>query len=113
MAEAYAQPGYKDHILGMAESMLLAPEGELLWDALPTIKAPVLIVWGRQDRTIPVRHAYRAAQRLPSAEVVIYDECGHLPMYEKADDFNRALTAFLARHRQSRSRQRQRAAPAG
>ncbi len=104
MAEAYTQPGYKDHILGMAESMLLAPEGELLWDALPAITAPVLIVWGRQDRTIPVSHAYRAAQRLPSAEVVIYDECGHLPMYEKPDDFNRDLLDFLTRHRKQMRR---------
>jgi 4,5:9,10-diseco-3-hydroxy-5,9,17-trioxoandrosta-1(10),2-diene-4-oate hydrolase len=113
MAEAYTQPGYKDHILGMAQTMLLAPEGELLWDALPTIKAPVLIVWGRQDRTIPVSHAYRAAQRLPSAEVVIYDECGHLPMYEKADDFNRDLSGFLARHGEARPRHRQRQRAAG
>jgi len=110
MAEAYSQPGYKDHILGMAQSMLLAPENELLWDALPGIKAPVLIVWGRQDRTIPVRHAYRAAQRLPSAEVVIYDECGHLPMYEKPDDFNRDLVDFLARHRQAGRHRRARTA---
>jgi pimeloyl-ACP methyl ester carboxylesterase len=99
MAEAYAQPGYKDHILGMAESMLLAPEQEMLWDALPGIRPPVLIIWGRQDRTISVRHAYRAAQRIPSSEVIIYDRCGHLPMYEKADDFNRDLGSFLARHR--------------
>jgi len=100
MAEAYAQPGYKDHILGMAESMLLASEDELLWDTLPTIKAPVLIVWGRQDRTISVQHAYRAAQRIPTAEIVIYDKCGHLPMYEKPVDFNRDLSDFLARHQQ-------------
>ena len=113
MAEAYAQPGYKDHILAMAESMLLAPESDLLWDALPGIKAPVLIVWGRQDRTISVRHAYRAAQRLPSAAVVIYDQCGHLPMYEKPDDFNRDLAAFLGRHRKASPRQRLRAARAG
>ena len=99
MAEAYAQPGYKDHILGMAQSMLLAPEEEMLWDALPGIKQPVLIIWGRQDRTIPVRHAYRAAQRIPSSEVIIYDRCGHLPMYEKADQFNHDLGEFLARHR--------------
>jgi pyruvate dehydrogenase E2 component (dihydrolipoamide acetyltransferase) len=98
MAEAYTQPGYKDHILGMAESMLLAPEEELLWNALPGIKPAVLIVWGRQDRTISVQHAYRAAQRIPSAEVVIYDRCGHLPMYEKAEEFNSDLAAFLARH---------------
>jgi pimeloyl-ACP methyl ester carboxylesterase len=106
MAEAYTQPGYKDHILGMAESMLLAPEDELLWDSLPTIKAPVLIVWGRQDRTISVQHAYRAAQRIPTAEIVIYDKCGHLPMYEKPVDFNRDLSDFLARHQQARKRSR-------
>jgi 4,5:9,10-diseco-3-hydroxy-5,9,17-trioxoandrosta-1(10),2-diene-4-oate hydrolase len=69
-----------------------------LWSALPTITAPVLIVWGRQDRTISVQHAYRAAQRIPSAEIVIYDKCGHLPMYEKPVEFNRDLDDFLARH---------------
>jgi pimeloyl-ACP methyl ester carboxylesterase len=106
MAEAYAQPGYKDHILGLAESMLLAPEDELLWDSLPAIEAPVLIVWGRQDRTISVQHAYRAAQRMPAAEVVIYDKCGHLPMYEKPTEFNRDLSAFLTRHRQRQKRAR-------
>jgi 4,5:9,10-diseco-3-hydroxy-5,9,17-trioxoandrosta-1(10),2-diene-4-oate hydrolase len=110
MAEAYTQPGYKDHILGMAETMLLAPEDELLWDALPTIKTPVLIIWGRQDRTISVQHAYRAAQRIPTAEIVIYDRCGHLPMYEKPLDFNRDLSGFLARHKQSRKRSRTAAA---
>jgi pimeloyl-ACP methyl ester carboxylesterase len=99
MAEAYAQPGYKDHILGMAQSMLLAPEEEMLWDALPGIKRPVLIIWGRQDRTISVRHAYRAAQRIPGSEVIIYERCGHLPMYEKAEQFNHDLSEFLARHR--------------
>jgi pimeloyl-ACP methyl ester carboxylesterase len=112
MAEAYLQPGYKDHILGMAQSMLMAPGEELLWDALPGIKAPVLIVWGRQDRTLSVHHAYRAAQRIPSAEIVVYDQCGHLPMYEKADDFNRDLGDFLARHRAARTRRHRTARPA-
>lgn len=96
IAEAYLQPGYRDHILGMAESMFTAPQEELLWEALPALRQPVLVVWGRQDRTIPVSHAYRAAQRIPGAELTIYDRCGHLPMYEKADDFNHDLLAFLA-----------------
>ena len=110
MAEAYAQPGYKDHILGLVQSMLLAPKEEMLWDALPGIQRPVLIIWGRQDRTISVRHAYRAAQRIPSSEIIIYDRCGHLPMYEKADDFNRDLGEFLARG--EAARRRTEAAPA-
>lgn len=95
MAEAHLQPGYADHFLGMAQSLTTADAR--LWGDLPGIKPPVLIVWGRQDRTLPVAHAYRAAQRIPSAEVVVYDRCGHLPMYEKAEDFNRDLVDFLTR----------------
>jgi pimeloyl-ACP methyl ester carboxylesterase len=97
MAEAYAQPGYTEHILGLAESMLLKPDGGLLWDELPRLRRPALIVWGRQDRTLPVQHAYRAAHRVPGAELRIYDRCGHLPMYERAADFNHDLLAFLRR----------------
>jgi pimeloyl-ACP methyl ester carboxylesterase len=99
IAEAYLQPGYKEHIMAMAESMFLAPEDELLWSRLPRIATPTLIVWGRQDRTLPVAHGYRAAHRIPGSELVIYDRCGHLPMYEKPDEFNRDLVAFLRRHR--------------
>ncbi|MFN2463026.1 MAG: alpha/beta fold hydrolase [Candidatus Dormibacteria bacterium] len=98
MAEAYAQPGYRDHILGMAETMLIGPGGGTLWEQLPELRRPALIVWGRQDRTLPVQHAYRAAHRVPGAELHIYDQCGHLPMYEQADAFNRDLVDFLRRH---------------
>ena len=95
MAEAYAQPGYKDHILGMAETMLLNPDGGLLWDDLPRLERPALIVWGRQDRTLPLEHAYRAAHRVPAAELRIYDNCGHLAMYEQAGAFNHDLLEFI------------------
>ncbi|MFN2466153.1 MAG: alpha/beta fold hydrolase [Candidatus Dormibacteria bacterium] len=98
MAEAYSQPGYKDHILGMAETMLLKPDDGMLWEQLPGLKRPSLIMWGRQDRTLPVSHAYRAAQRIRGAELKIYDQCGHLPMYEQADAFNRDLLAFIDRN---------------
>ena len=97
MAEAHLQPGYGDHFLAMAQSLVAVPDHDLLWDALPELKVPILVVWGRQDRTLPVQHAYRAAQRMPAAEVLLYDHCGHLPMYEKAEDFNRDLVDFLRR----------------
>jgi 4,5:9,10-diseco-3-hydroxy-5,9,17-trioxoandrosta-1(10),2-diene-4-oate hydrolase len=97
MAEAYLQPGYRDHILAMGETMFTAPSDHMVWEHLPALRMPVLVVWGRQDRTLPVSHAYRAAHRIPGAELVIYDRCGHLPMYEQAEQFNRDLTAFLSR----------------
>src|SRR5204863_7237356 len=39
---------------------------------------PVLIIWGRNDRTIGVKHAYRAAKRIAGARLTILDRCGHL-----------------------------------
>ncbi len=63
---------------------------------LRQIKAPTLIIWGKQDRMIPVRHAVRAARRIPDARLVIFDPCGHLPMMECVEDFNREVLKFLA-----------------
>jgi 4,5:9,10-diseco-3-hydroxy-5,9,17-trioxoandrosta-1(10),2-diene-4-oate hydrolase len=62
---------------------------------LPSITAPVLVVWGRQDPTIPAAHAEVAAKGLPNVRVQIFDKCGHVPMLEKADAFNALLLEFL------------------
>ncbi len=63
---------------------------------LREIKTPTLIVWGKQDRLLPVAHAYGAAKRMPRARALIFDPCGHLPMLERAQEFNRAVLDFLA-----------------
>ena len=68
----------------------------ILLERLPELRPPLLLVWGAQDRIIPVAHAYAAAQRLPSARLVVYQRCGHWPQIEMALEFNQELTAFLA-----------------
>jgi 4,5:9,10-diseco-3-hydroxy-5,9,17-trioxoandrosta-1(10),2-diene-4-oate hydrolase len=97
-AAAFAQAGYKDHFLRMIETLWATPEKETLWEGLPRLTTPVLVIWGRQDRTLPLRHGYRAIHRIPHAEFIVYDRCGHLPMFERAEDFNRDVVAFLAKH---------------
>ncbi len=62
-------------------------------DGLARITAPALIIWGRDDRLIPVGSAAWFSQRLPNARVVILDHVGHLPMEEAPD---RALAPVLA-----------------
>lgn len=59
------------------------------------IQAPVLVVWGRQDRLLPVRHGERAARLIPNAQLKVFDPCGHLPMLERPDEFNRLVLQFL------------------
>lgn len=46
-------------------------------DHLPLIKNPILIIWGKLDKTINVSRAYTFKKHLPHAELVIYDDLGH------------------------------------
>jgi pyruvate dehydrogenase E2 component (dihydrolipoamide acetyltransferase) len=59
-----------------------------LTGALASLQLPVQIIWGREDRIIPVTHAEALAARLP---VNILDAAGHLPHMEKAGEVNRLL----------------------
>ncbi len=64
-------------------------------DAAHQLRVPTLIVWGKQDRVIPVTQAEIAHRRISNAQLHIFDHCGHAPMIEKADEFNRLVTQFV------------------
>lgn len=49
---------------------------------LSQVTQPVLVMWGADDRWIPPAHADRFRRILPQAQVITYDDCGHLPMEE-------------------------------
>ena len=53
---------------------------------------PVQLVWGCNDRIIPVAHAEALAARLP---VHILDAAGHLPHMERASEVNRLIEQFI------------------
>ena len=65
-----------------------------LLDRLPSIQAPTLIVWGRDDLFVPATDASGYLERIPDSELVVFDDCGHLPMVERPLRFNRLLGAF-------------------
>ncbi len=62
-------------------------------NALATITAPTLILWGRDDKVIPVQSAAWFSKGLPNARVTILDNVGHIPMEEAPD---RALAPVLS-----------------
>ncbi len=71
--------------------------GEDLVDGkLAGIKAPTLVVWGREDAIIPLAAGKALAEDIPAAESVILDSCGHVPQAECAGPFNAALLKYLA-----------------
>jgi pimeloyl-ACP methyl ester carboxylesterase len=76
----------------------LVPENYTeLKDKLQMIDVPVLIIWGENDRIIPVKNAYRFKNDIPHAEQMILPECGHIPHQEKPDETYSAIARFVNR----------------
>src|SRR5438270_10002755 len=68
---------------------------ERLDDRLGKIKMPTLVVWGRQDKLLPMTSGERYAAGIAGAKLVSFDQCGHVPPIEKTEEFVAAVTAFL------------------
>jgi pimeloyl-ACP methyl ester carboxylesterase len=65
---------------------------------LEEIEVPTLVVWGRNDRVVPVPAALSYKKRIgDNAELVIFDRCGHVPQIERPARFNRVVEDFLKR----------------
>jgi pimeloyl-ACP methyl ester carboxylesterase len=73
---------------------------------LGTITAPTLILWGRQDRILPVSQALDAAGRIPGARLHVFERCGHMPNVEVPREFNRLVLEFLNEDRGPRHEER-------
>ncbi len=66
---------------------------------LHRIRVPTLVVWGRQDRIVPVAHAQAYAKAIAGARLEILDNCGHAPHLERPVEFATAVRDFLTSHR--------------
>jgi pimeloyl-ACP methyl ester carboxylesterase len=66
-----------------------------LSDKLHEIKAPTLLVWGRQDIITPPFVGEKFKELIPHAQLFFIEECGHAPMMEHPETFNKLLEDFL------------------
>jgi pimeloyl-ACP methyl ester carboxylesterase len=57
---------------------------------------PVLVVWGKQDALIPVEYGAGLAAEFPRADLVVLDGCGHVPIADCPEAFDRAVLPFLS-----------------
>jgi len=62
---------------------------------LPKIRSKVLMIHGRNDRTVPLETGLAAFARIPGAQMHIFNECAHWAQLEKVDQFNRLVEDFL------------------
>lgn len=62
---------------------------------LATLDLPVLVIWGAQDRAIPLALGRRLHQMLPGSTFLIVPDAGHIPNLEQPDLFNSQVATFL------------------
>lgn len=62
---------------------------------LGEISAPALVIWGRDDRFVPMDVGLKLLWGMPNAELHIFNRCGHWAQWEHADKFNHMVLKFL------------------
>ena len=80
-------------IIALAKSAIRNNLGE----ELNQIKQPTCLIWGNNDTITPPFVAKEFNKLIPNSELHFIDKCGHAPMMEVPDEFNRILGGFLAK----------------
>ncbi|HEU0075541.1 MAG TPA: alpha/beta hydrolase [Dehalococcoidia bacterium] len=63
--------------------------------ALGAVRTPTLVVWGSDDRIIPVECGRLYAGAIPGARIEVIEGCGHWPHYEKPAELAEVVAKFL------------------
>jgi pimeloyl-ACP methyl ester carboxylesterase len=68
---------------------------DFLDNRLGEIKKPTLIIWGKQDGLLPLADGEKFSKGIYGSQLIVFDQCGHVPQVEKAKEFNEAVLKFL------------------
>ncbi len=113
MAEDFFDPKDIEHIQdryriqmqyrGFKRALLSTLRNNILGDSLPLYRRigdqeiSVLLIWGREDRTIPFAHSQAVLDAIPRARFHPIDNAGHIPHYERPEVVIPLLIDFLGR----------------
>jgi pimeloyl-ACP methyl ester carboxylesterase len=90
--ERFSDPDAKEAFLSALRGSAAAPR---LQGRLHRIKAPTLLIWGKEDIMIPVKFV-EPFVRMKNCRVVMLERCGHRPHSERPAVFNQMVSSFLA-----------------
>lgn len=86
----------RDHLENFVKSLAANPKQfPDFGPRLGEVTAPALVIWGRDDRFVPMDVGLRLIWGMPNAELHIFNRCGHWAQWEHADKFNRMVLDFL------------------
>jgi pimeloyl-ACP methyl ester carboxylesterase len=97
--DEYLAPLVRPGAIEAMRGLLLARarQSSAFREQVTAVRAPALVIWGREDRWIPVEQADLFTAAIPGARKVVLDRCGHLPQEERPGEVLRLLAEFLPR----------------
>ena len=93
----YRQPGMTDvmkHVI-VLQDMDTRLRNLIKDEEFAAIQAPCLVLWTSHDPTADVSEGEKIASKIPGAEFVVIENCGHWPQYEDTPKFNQIHLEFL------------------
>jgi len=72
-----------------------APRSKSLEDELGNLKTKTLILWGKDDHGTSLEQALLLFQKIPQAELHVFDQCAHWVQWDQAERFNNLVAEFL------------------
>lgn len=87
-----SQPNTKMTFLSTLLGLKNSP---LITEKLQLIKIPALIVWGRNDKMIPLEYAKEFVSAIKNSTLAVMEGCGHIPYEEKPHEFSKLVLDFL------------------
>lgn len=87
--------GFRQAVMPDPAKFRAIREEQDLWRHLEKINHQVLMIWGRDDRVVPMDAAFLALRRLRHSQLHVFSRCGHWAQVEKRDEFNRLVVDFL------------------
>src|SRR5258705_965185 len=98
---AYAAPladrGGRHALLHTARQCIPENADELIAQ-IATINVPTFILWGREDKVIPLKVGQLLHQLIPNSTLEVIEHCGHIPQEEKPEETISRISRFLATH---------------
>ncbi len=78
----------------LISTLLAMRRDQTLRKRLVEIVVPTLVIWGRNDTTIPVENLEYFKQ-MPNVKTLIMEDCGHTPYVEKPVEFYEIIEKFI------------------
>jgi 2-hydroxy-6-oxonona-2,4-dienedioate hydrolase len=95
--EIHAIMSNKMNVLNIIHAARSAKKDNL-YDVLPEIKVPTLLLWGEDDQITSMQVAETFSKRIPNATLVSIPRCGHAPMIEHPEWFASQVDTFLRKN---------------